>query len=507
MLVHSRWHRTWVQAGGFLALVLAACFGLPTAVAQEQPARPAAQGVLSIAPEKGAAGTSVTVRGQANAAQLVDLQWTTWDGSYSTQTTSQTVAYKQRAFTEKRVSLGQVTADAEGHFTGSFVVPEDFGHLHDLHAVADGRDIARGGFQVLMAGTASPASGPIGTPITLKITGLNPNLFSGSTLAVRYDNAYTGLLTAATTNGTAEAIVRASGPVGLHSIVIGAGTTPAYLNIHQSPYDFLYDHLPDGEGFQFEFRTTADVGPPPNALEWPASSAVQPLAADAPRTTFEPLPPSSTARLTLDPATGPVLTRIALNATGLAADADFTVVWMTARGNRVSDSGWDLLPVSIGQGRSDSQGSARLELQVPDDLGGWHELKVVQENVSRAQAPFYVERSLASISTTRPRVGETFTINAKGLGWTELDNGFAVTYDNMFVGYACGFNSNGDVTMPLIATGGPGTHLIDLYPMVYNGQDRKAWYWAPVLTFARDFPALSLGYRLPTYRLAITAVE
>ena len=42
--------------------------------------------------------------------------------------------------------------------------------------------------------------------------------------------------------------------------------------------------------------------------------------------------------------------------------------------------------------------------------------------------------------------------------------------------------------MPLVATGGPGTHLIDLYPMVYNGQDRKAWYWAPVLTFARDFP-------------------
>jgi hypothetical protein len=58
--------------------------------------------------------------------------------------------------------------------------------------------------------------------------------------------------------------------------------------------------------------------------------------------------------------------------------------------------------------------------------------------------------------------------------------------------------------MPLVATGGPGTHLIDLYPMVYNGQDRKPWYWAPVLTFARDFPALGLGYRLPAYRLAIT---
>jgi hypothetical protein len=111
------------------------------------------------------------------------------------------------------------------------------------------------------------------------------------------------------------------------------------------------------------------------------------------------------------------------------------------------------------------------------------------------------------VAPARPRVGETITIHAKGLGWTELDNGFAVTYDNTFVGYACGFNSNGDVTMPLIAAGGPGTHLIDLYPMVYNGQDRKAWYWAPVLTFARDFPALTLGYRLPAFRLAINAVQ
>jgi hypothetical protein len=74
------------------------------------------------------------------------------------------------------------------------------------------------------------------------------------------------------------------------------------------------------------------------------------------------------------------------------------------------------------------------------------------------------------------------------------------------VGYACGFNSNGDVAMPLVATGGPGTHLIDLYPMVYNGQDKKPWYWAPVLTFAQDFPGLSVGYRLPAFHLAIHTV-
>ena len=108
----------------------------------------------------------------------------------------------------------------------------------------------------------------------------------------------------------------------------------------------------------------------------------------------------------------------------------------------------------------------------------------------------------------RVRVGETFTMQIKGVGWTELDNTVAVTYDNAAIGYACGFNTNGDVTINLVATGDPGTHLIDLYPAIYRGKDRVPWnYQTPFLTYARDFPALSHGYRLPAYRLAIEIVE
>jgi hypothetical protein len=467
----------------------------------------AASDVLSIAPESGVAGTTFTVAGDGVAPGAnVDIQWTTWDGTYATQTTPETVAYHQRSFTEKRSSLGQLTADADGHFGGSFAAPEDFGQLHEIHAVVDGEDRARGGFQVLLAGTATPSSGPIGTPVHIHVTGLNTNLFSGSTLAVRYDNSYTGLLTATTTHGTADAIIRASGPLGPHSIFVGAGTIPAYLNIHQSPYDFLYAHLPDGEGMPFTFTTTADNGPPPTQVEQPAVEAVQSLPPDAPRTTMEQLPPSAAA-VRLEPDSGPILTQTHLVASGLQPDTDASVLWMTARGNRVSDSGWDLAAAPLSQGRANSAGNLDLEFQVPDDLGGWHELRLIQGDAVLAQTPFYVDRSLVSVSPLQPHPRETVSIHAKGLGWTELDNGFAVTYDNMFVGYACGFNSNGDVDMPLLATGGPGTHLIDLYPMVYNGQDRKAWYWAPVLTFGQDFPALELGYRLPAFRLAINIVQ
>jgi hypothetical protein len=489
----------------FAALATLAILAAPLApvVAAQSQSDPRRLSTLHVAPESGPVGTPIVISGTAQPGAPVQLEWLTWDGSYQTETTAETVAYKQRTFTDKRVPITTVVADDQGQFTGEFTVPEDYGHLHDVRAVVDGQDIARGAFQIVLSATATPASGPIGAPIHLRVTGLNPNLFSGSTLAVRYDNAYTGVLTAATTNGTAEAIIRAGGSVGDHAIFIGAGTVPSYLNISQSPYAFLYSHLPEGEGFKFTFTITSDPGAPPNELEWPAADAVHSLAPDDPRTTFEPLT-SQTASAALQPASGPILTNTRLTARGLQGDKDVTLVWMTARGNRVSDTGWDVVSGTIGTGRTDGQGSLDTNVSIPDDLGGWHMLKLVQDQAVMTQTPFFVERSLVSVEPARPKAGDTVVIHAKGLGWTELDNGFAVTYDNAFVGYACGFNSNGDVTMPLVATGGPGTHLIDLYPMVYNGQDRKPWYWAPVLTFARDFPALGLGYRLPAYRLAIT---
>jgi hypothetical protein len=46
----------------------------------------------------------------------------------------------------------------------------------------------------------------------------------------------------------------------------------------------------------------------------------------------------------------------------------------------------------------------------------------------------------------------------------------AVTYDNNYIGYSCGFNSNGWVVVHFPAVGGVGTHLIDLYPLYYNLQ-------------------------------------
>src|SRR5690606_4599462 len=50
------------------------------------------------------------------------------------------------------------------------------------------------------------------------------------------DNAYTGMVTALSTGGTAEFVITATGAPGAHSIqVLNGALTTAYLNIEQSP--------------------------------------------------------------------------------------------------------------------------------------------------------------------------------------------------------------------------------------------------------------------------------
>jgi hypothetical protein len=158
-----------------------------------------------------------------------------------------------------------------------------------------------------------------------------------------------------------------------------------------------------------------------------------------------------------------------------------------------------------------SSGSLHAKITIPDGLGGWHVVQLVQNGKTVAQVPFYVMESIVGkgVSSIVVKEGQSFTIHLKGVGWTQLDNTVGVDYDNSYIGYGCGFNSNGDVLLHLRATGGPGTHLIDLYPMLYSLSPSFAntpYGMVPMLTYARDEPGLALGYHLPAFRFAITIV-
>src|SRR5699024_12202795 len=70
----------------------------------------------------------------------------------------------------------------------------------------------------------SPESGPIGTEIEIVGEGLSPKMY-GSIWHVNYDNAYTGMITGISTNGKAEAVIRATGKEGEHVIAIESGAS------------------------------------------------------------------------------------------------------------------------------------------------------------------------------------------------------------------------------------------------------------------------------------------
>ena len=476
------------------------------AVAPRQPAPAAAPAattplkLLQVNPVKGSVGQPFSISAEGlPAGKEVQFFWGTAAGSYIMEPSQETIEFYDVKFTQKRVPLGRAVTDAQGKLTTSFAAPDGYGGVHDVYGVIDGQDVTRGGFRVLPEFTITPAEGPIGTPITIQGKGIGWSQYD-NTWVLTYDNNFTGFVSTVTTGGQATAVIRASGPPGKHVIDLWHGhKSVPYLNWEQAPVG----HTPT---FAFTFTVTGDAGVPPASLDVPQPGAVK-LISTAVRTTASETPITSAARATITPSSGPVLSKAALRVTGLTANTPAEVFFMTARGSRVSGRGWALAEISLGTAKSDSQGALTLEFQVPDDLGGWHTLKVVQGDKVVAEPFYYVQQSIVEVTPSRVKAGDWFQVHVKGIGWTELDNTFTLTYDNSYIGYACGFNSKGDVVINMRATGQPGTHLIDLYPTVYQGHGKPPFmYQTPQLTALQDHPSLEYGYQLPIFRLAIEVV-
>jgi hypothetical protein len=460
---------------------------------------------LTAKPDDAPAGTKFTLTGNglpANAS--VSIVWGTANVTWVVDPRPDSVDYLGRQSTKVSVVLAQAQTNAQGQLSVKLTAPRDFGGIHDIYAVVNGVQYAHGGFLIARTATISPKSGPIGTMVTVTYSGLGSSLYEGGA-SLLYDNHYVGAMMANWTRGTAVAHIRASGPVGTHTIEVADAISFKYLNIQQSP-------IPWGTGKSFQFTVTKDLGRPKAQVDWPADVAP---TLDA-KTTLQLLSAGSSAPATasLSSSTGIVSAKTTVTAGGLTPNAPVDMEWATVVGNRVNCTGtcWSFVSVPLGNVTAAANGSISTPVTVPDGLGGWHVVQLLQGGKIMAQVPYYVKRSIAGkgVSSLVLHEGQHFTVHLKGLGWTQLDNTIAVDYDNSYVGYGCGFNSNGDTVMNLVATGGPGTHLIDMYPLLYTQQPsypNTPYGMVPVLTYAEDAPGLALGYQLPAIRLAITVVK
>lgn len=498
---------------------------------------------LSVLPDTGVLDAPFTVSGSGLTANSeYTLVWNTTDAAWLGEVDPTTANYRGTKYTKINVEMGKVTTDSAGAFSFKTKVPADFGGAHEIYLVKDGFSVAKGGFEIFRSVKISPTSGPIGTPITITYTGMGASLYTAGA-SINYDNDYTGQFLALWTRGTGTAVIRAAGKPGKHFIHVMDAIEYQYMNILQSP-------VPRAVGALKTFTVTKDPGVAAlkPSMTWPM--AVTPSVKE--RTTLSTtgdLAPTTNAVATLSPDRGPILQKTTLKVSGLPTDGPVDLAWSTVVGSRVdcpqgSTQCWKFNPKTIGQAVV-KNGALEADITIPDNLGGYHVVQVKSGNKVLAQAPYYVQHTMWEIKDKNGKVvsvgvakadvakaqkpgasaedlggvgegtytfkqGEAFTITVRGVGWTQFDNTMAVTYDNSHVGYGCGFNSNGYMAIHMVATGDPGTHIIDLWPQLYTHQpsfSNTQYGMVPLLSGGWDSPALALGYTVPVIHFAIKVTK
>ena len=415
--------------------------------------------------------------------QTLDLVWGTVNGGWVVE---DYYRFRGKKFANANKTLKKVTVAADGRASVGFSVPEDYGGVHEVFLSRNGAPLAQGAVDVGQTFEMYPTEGPVGTPIELRVKGLGWRTLE-STWVVNWDNQEIGWVSATDTRGSAVARFRAAGEIGDHHVKVYTGYMgQGYLNHEQAPNSYL--PRPD-----FVFRITSGDMPPPIVAE---PYQKQPVPADSAS--------AAGAQLSISPTQGPVLTRAQLKGSGFTPSARVSLVWETQAGNRVSGGGFAPRENEITQLTVASDGRIDVPLVVPDDLGGLHAVSIRSGDTVLAKTHFVIETSIVSMSPTSGPTGTPVSIHLKGVGWTDYDNIYVATYDNAYMGYACGFNSQGDVVINFKAAGSPGVHLIDLYPGIYQGPEGgQQLYRLPQLTYADDHP----GNRIPALRFAFRVTE
>jgi hypothetical protein len=286
-----------------------------------------------------------------------------------------------------------------------------------------------------------------------------------------------------TTGGTARFDVPATGHQGLHILeILHTDFGSPYRNTQQSP-------VQDRPQFKLGFTVTPGAPVLPPAPEAQALTAVRSL------------PPAG--ELVATPAFSGIGHPVVVAGGGFESGKTYALNWNTVVGNRMTSRGWEEVPRVIAEAKADAAGRAEFRFKAPDDLGGLHNLWVDAGGTKKTGA-YWIAPTALPLDVARGPAGTMFRVHIKGGGWSETANIYTLVYDNAISGYACSFNSQGDIEIIIQAAGEPGWHFIELYPAIYKGKEiRPNNYRLPQLTFADDHP----GEDLPRFRFAFEVTK
>src|SRR2546427_5927411 len=140
--------------------------------------------------------------------KTVDLAWGTVTGGWVIE---DYYHFRGKKYSETTATMGQFTVDSSGRLGARFAIPEDYGGVHEVIALIDGKPVAQNGINVTQTFELAPMSGPVGTLIELKVKGLGWRTME-STWVVKWGNYAAGWVSAASTRGPALARVCAVCP-------------------------------------------------------------------------------------------------------------------------------------------------------------------------------------------------------------------------------------------------------------------------------------------------------
>ncbi len=410
-----------------------------------------AQGKLSFDPVDGPVGTPVTaVATGLEPGTTVTLAWESAAAQWNVDPDGRFLGITAEA---TLTTLGEAVIGADGGATFAFTVPEDFGYMHNVFVLSGGAKVARQGFTVVPELSIEPTSGPVGTPITVTLTGVGYGFWE-AVWHLLYDDSHTGWMSAVSTKGTSVAVVPASGAIGLHTLQVLSGTHPVpYLNQQQAP---IYNpQIPTVMGETFEITPGPAVTPRDvSAQSLPREQSGQGSSSEGPT-------------LSLDYSSGTVGSLIKLHGSGFSAGGNALLTWTTTRGNDII-SGLVTATVDLGSVQVGDDGTFDTVIPTPDDLGGHHTIEATQGD-TKAVASYTITPSVTAVSPSVVAPGGDITVTVKGVGWSDTANIYAFVMNNGYLGYGCGVNSHGDVTVHLKAPGRVGTHFLDIYPSIYRG--------------------------------------
>jgi hypothetical protein len=504
---------------------------------------------ISVSPTAGIVGSRISVDGVGYPPNTsLTLEWGTAKASWVVTENPPRVTGVNATPIEE--TLTTAVTNSSGSFAVTVPVPSDYGGQHVIQALLSNGTVigGRGLFNIEPSFTVSPASGPADTPIRISATGLGYGLYS-TNYFLYYDNTQTGYFTAVTTGGATNFTIYASGTPGTHYIEIYQGYPgPGYLNPWDSPASLERQSLyPPYIPFHTQFEVTGD--PSQASLTVPsltvlaaalasaglvvaltkagperrgkfavglavtlivvavvaagagayfalAPSAAAPVAFTPQATVVRPTitvaqnTVTSGPRITVTPDLATVGQNITVNGAGFAPGASLALSLSSRKGDNIL--GFKLVNNPLRNVTASASGTFSFTMAAPPALGGIHYISAGNLTTD-SNGTLFVQRT-AAINATEGPAGSTVAVTLKGVGWTFDANLATLDYDNSYIGYACGFNSGGNVTFLLTVDGAPGVHTIDVYPSIWWGPSNQADQLAAEYRFSlltpQDHPEL-----------------